>query len=933
MAGKIRAASLEVGLDINGAKYAEKLDKLRKKTKDETSIMGQAFTVLGNIAKTSLVAGLGAATLAMAGLTAATVTLGSSLMEEAKQLALWSTQLGLSTKQLNKLAYSAKLYGFEMEVIGDSISSLMERINDTAANGGVMEDFFNLQTASKAVGAYRAVAKEWANMSDTTEVFFKFTDALDKMPTGLAAFFARDIGGEFEHLYSISRLMGKTFRELNDESERFGASIINTTGWLNLMTAFNALKFEFNNIAMAAGNLLAKPFADTLNTLQLKFNEWVKTFDKDTGDLQKGFKNMVSEISIQVLESIKSFTETMMTLFNGIKWVFDKLAGLIESTGTVKFVSSLSTTAKNQLSPTEKASLKYYGETRLLLKEMADKQQDPYKSAELTSDLIKRLNYVGVKVGSPEYGAIPPPQILIARYDTFFSNYIDKLNNKYPRDTTNDVDIMQVFLDSIDTGIANIKNGLTQEDQTPPKRQNYSPGISTSDRDMADLAKAAADELRNLRYAAFDAAQALQVMREDFKLIPAGNGFDRETQQQMRDLASAYRDLRDANTELATKQKDITKDNIELKGIMSQNQQAFKGLTDAVSINKVLMQQEADDRKKLIAVRELELAKERERLALDQAVGGADLRQNLGLELKNIDNPALTKIFGKSTLDLESMSQERQQFNLDTIKGVQELQSYYETLGEDIKRIYGEDSAAYKNMLQEQKNLYSEYTEHRIKEEERLKNSTSADGVLADFYNVLKMKEGALDNHQSVIEGYSNAELETNMKTSEGQRDLALAGGSQLLSMAAQTNEKAFKLNQALQIAIAIGNTAQAVTKALAEGGPYAGPALAGLMTAIGMAQVMMIKNQKFQGGQFHDGIDYVPREGTYLLAQGERVVDSRLNQDLKDYLKDGNRQQQPVYAPVTNINTQMSADDMYEIMRKDKYRFSRLFSSAAFGM
>lgn len=34
-----------------------------------------------------------------------------------------------------------------------------------------------------------------------------------------------------------------------------------------------------------------------------------------------------------------------------------------------------------------------------------------------------------------------------------------------------------------------------------------------------------------------------------------------------------------------------------------------------------------------------------------------------------------------------------------------------------------------------------------------------------------------------------------------------------------------------------------------------------------------------------HDGIDEVPREGTWLLDKGERVVDSRTNADLKNYL------------------------------------------------
>ena len=37
-----------------------------------------------------------------------------------------------------------------------------------------------------------------------------------------------------------------------------------------------------------------------------------------------------------------------------------------------------------------------------------------------------------------------------------------------------------------------------------------------------------------------------------------------------------------------------------------------------------------------------------------------------------------------------------------------------------------------------------------------------------------------------------------------------------------------------------------------------------------------------------HDGITEVPREGTWLLDKGERVVDSRTNADLKQALGNG---------------------------------------------
>ncbi len=39
-----------------------------------------------------------------------------------------------------------------------------------------------------------------------------------------------------------------------------------------------------------------------------------------------------------------------------------------------------------------------------------------------------------------------------------------------------------------------------------------------------------------------------------------------------------------------------------------------------------------------------------------------------------------------------------------------------------------------------------------------------------------------------------------------------------------------------------------------------------------------------------HSGIDSIPREGTWLLDKGKRVVDARTNADLKDFLQTSNK-------------------------------------------
>lgn len=90
-------------------------------------------------------------------------------------------------------------------------------------------------------------------------------------------------------------------------------------------------------------------------------------------------------------------------------------------------------------------------------------------------------------------------------------------------------------------------------------------------------------------------------------------------------------------------------------------------------------------------------------------------------------------------------------------------------------------------------------------------------------------------------------------------------------------SKEMFRTQQAISIAQAMMNTYLAATKALAEGGPVAGPFLAGAITAIGLAQVATIASQK---PKFHDG-GYV--HGTQLsnevsatLQTGEGVLSRR---------------------------------------------------------
>lgn len=95
-----------------------------------------------------------------------------------------------------------------------------------------------------------------------------------------------------------------------------------------------------------------------------------------------------------------------------------------------------------------------------------------------------------------------------------------------------------------------------------------------------------------------------------------------------------------------------------------------------------------------------------------------------------------------------------------------------------------------------------------------------------------------------------------------------------------------FLVQQAIAIGQAIISTELAAAKAL-ELGPVLGIPASTLVRGMGYASVGLIAAQTISG-MAHDGIDNIPKEGTWLLDKGERVVDSRTNADLKDYLAKG---------------------------------------------
>ena len=125
---------------------------------------------------------------------------------------------------------------------------------------------------------------------------------------------------------------------------------------------------------------------------------------------------------------------------------------------------------------------------------------------------------------------------------------------------------------------------------------------------------------------------------------------------------------------------------------------------------------------------------------------------------------------------------------------------------------------------------------------------------------------------------------EQKSKTLIGELQKATAG-------AASENKRMFKMNQSLAIADTVMSTYSSAQKVF-EGfssipiiGSVLGAIAAGIVVAGGLARVSKIRSQKFEGGAAHGGLTNVPRESTFLLDEGERVLSPNQNADLTSFL------------------------------------------------
>ncbi len=248
-----------------------------------------------------------------------------------------------------------------------------------------------------------------------------------------------------------------------------------------------------------------------------------------------------------------------------------------------------------------------------------------------------------------------------------------------------------------------------------------------------------------------------------------------------------------------------------------------------------------------------------------------------------------------------------EQYAIELQKARFHAQNVQQAMRESIKGLsYGVDEIFAQATMSPQDYDRWSLENDRSNAQANLKNqrvSVEQDIMTSDAYSTDDERYAALlEAHQEYRDAMAAIDVDYNMQAKElveMQRDDQLSMYGSLLSQAgtvwgsmtemvkdaAGEGSAAYKAMFLAQQAIAIGqaiiNTELGATAAL----KVDPTGFMSMMTrGIGYASVGLIASQTI-AGMAHDGIDNIPKEGTWLLDKGERVVDSRTNADLKNMI------------------------------------------------
>lgn len=265
--------------------------------------------------------------------------------------------------------------------------------------------------------------------------------------------------------------------------------------------------------------------------------------------------------------------------------------------------------------------------------------------------------------------------------------------------------------------------------------------------------------------------------------------------------------------------------------------------------------------------------------------------------------------------DVAEYQEAQKQKELNDKKQLLEAKRHWMTAGEYAREYYALVREEILNTAS-----YSPATKQALLQQaasdENIEQSYERDSAIADYRDVMGYGENPLERQFEVLqkmreldllneEAYQNAKLELQAKSTAGYLEGMLGGFASLVDENSKTYAVLFGAQKAFAVAQAMLNIPAAYSKAYDAVvgtpfvGPYIAPAVGAAAAALQVAQAASMKSVNLTG-MAHDGIDNIPKEGTWLLDGGERVLNPEQNKDLTRYLSEARESNS---SPNVNLN------------------------------
>lgn len=169
-----------------------------------------------------------------------------------------------------------------------------------------------------------------------------------------------------------------------------------------------------------------------------------------------------------------------------------------------------------------------------------------------------------------------------------------------------------------------------------------------------------------------------------------------------------------------------------------------------------------------------------------------------------------------------------------------------------------------------------------------------------------QIREQAIEKQRQDLDREKRQRMAMNQTITRGTSDMFgnLATAAQAFGKKGFKAFKVFATAKAIVDTYAAANGAYSAMSSIPYVGPALGAAAAVAAIAAGMANVAAIQSQS--AGQAHAGMDYVPREGSYILQQGEAVLDPGTSEQMRNGALGG---------AATHVTVQIDGDTLFRAM------------------